>query len=275
MSTVLLTGLPRSGTTLVCALLNEFPDTLALGEPLVLDREAGRQRAVADIRAFVDLTRVRVRETGLAMSKHVGGSVPDNWMEDPSVTDGGRLRRTFEERGEIAAGKPLSPGFRLVIKHPAEFTALADLLRENFPLFALVRHPLAVLASWQTVAIPVHHGHMPMLEAFTPGLTETLDAVHDRLARQVMLMAHLLGVYASFPPGQVLRYEDVVADPAVRLSPLSPHSRPPLRVLREYDPAERYRHVDLRLLSRALLPIFPSIEPFYPDIDASLARHLA
>jgi hypothetical protein len=31
---VVLTGLPRSGTTLVCRLLNKLPDTVALHEPL-------------------------------------------------------------------------------------------------------------------------------------------------------------------------------------------------------------------------------------------------
>jgi hypothetical protein len=32
--TVLITGTPRSGTTLVCHLLNQLPDTVALNEPM-------------------------------------------------------------------------------------------------------------------------------------------------------------------------------------------------------------------------------------------------
>lgn len=274
MPTRLLTGMPRCGTTLVCAILNEFPDTLALGEPLLLARDAGPEAALDAIDDFVAHTRARAVATGLAMSKHVGGAVPDNWVEDPQATGGTRRRRVLEQRGEIAVGKTLSADFDLVIKHPAEFTGLADTLRRRYPLYALVRNPLAVLASWQTVEMPVHHGHMPMLECFVPGLTARLDAIADRLHRQVALMRFLLGVYARLPPGHVLRYEDVIADPAGSLRVFSAQCRPPLRALAAYDPVMRYPAVDLPPLARALRPILPAITPFYPDFPATLAPWL-
>ena len=34
MRNVLVTGTPRSGTTLICSLVNKLPDTVALHEPM-------------------------------------------------------------------------------------------------------------------------------------------------------------------------------------------------------------------------------------------------
>lgn len=47
---VVLTGLPRSGTTLACRLLNLLPDTVALHEPIAPGRFAG----LADEQALLD-----------------------------------------------------------------------------------------------------------------------------------------------------------------------------------------------------------------------------
>jgi hypothetical protein len=266
--------MPRSGTTLVCNLLNTCPHTLALGEPLVLKRDGDRNRAIEEILEFVSATRRQAVEMGAAISKHVNGVVPDNWVEEPSVLASGRRRRVLEQRGEIAVGKALNPDFHLVIKAPAEFTALADLLLRWFPLYAVVRHPLAVLASWQTVEMPVHYGHMPMMECFVPGLTKRLDAIPDRIARQIELMKFLLKVYASFPSGHVLRYEDLVDDPAIVLMALSPHSGAVTRILHRSDPELRYPGVDMKNLARNLLAIAPVAEPFYPDFTSSLECYL-
>src|SRR5207302_11519895 len=81
MRNVLITGTPRSGTTLLCSLLNKLPDTVALHEPMnVWDFPKCRDAsAVADkIDKFCGETRTSLHEHGFAMSKHVGGQIPDN-----------------------------------------------------------------------------------------------------------------------------------------------------------------------------------------------------
>jgi hypothetical protein len=272
MPTILLTGLPRSGTTLTCALLNRCPDTVALAEPIQLGQHGDRARALGQIETFVSETRHSALTRGVVTSKHIDGVVPDNTVG--RVAPGARLRGVAVSHGEIAVDKPLSDDFHLLIKHPAEFTALADVLQAQYPLYAIVRHPLAVLAAWQTVDMPVQRGRMPMLETFTPGLAARLDAISNPLKRQVALMDWLLSVYEGFPANRVLRYEDTTADPAASLAPLTPHSAD-LRPLPAYDPASRYAHLDLGGLAAELLPIRRRIERFYPDFEASLEPFLA
>lgn len=269
---ILLTGLPRSGTTLACALLNEFPDTVALPEPIQLERHGDRARAVREIDAFVAESRRSALDLGIVVAKHVDGVIRDNFVDEPGGETG--LRRPRATHGTLPVGKPLSPGFRLIVKHPAEFSALADLLLGRYPMMALVRHPLAVLAAWQTVDMPVNRGHMPMAEAFNPELAGLLAAIPDRLERQVALMGWLLRLYARFPAGAVIRYEDMLARPRQVLSRLTPHAADPAKPLKPVDPAARYPGVDLPLLAQALLAIRAEAEVFYPDFDASLAPWL-
>src|SRR4051794_14754457 len=108
MRNVLITGTPRSGTTLLCSLLNKLPDTVALHEPMnVWDfpncRDAG---AVADVIAkFCAESRMSLREHGFAMSKHVKGQIPDNVAADQVNRAGTRLRHT--EHGPVHVDKAL------------------------------------------------------------------------------------------------------------------------------------------------------------------------
>jgi hypothetical protein len=85
--TTLVTGVSRSGTTLLCALLNEMPDTVALAEPMAFMPDADHGRVVRSIVDFAGEMRRRIVATNEAVSRHVGGVVPDNWAEEPG---GGR-----------------------------------------------------------------------------------------------------------------------------------------------------------------------------------------
>lgn len=264
--TILVTGISRSGTTLLCSLLNELPDTVALAEPIRFMPDDDHGRVVRSVVDFARDTRAGILATGEAPSRHVGGVVPDNWAEPPGAPG---LRRRRDEYGPIRLGKPLSPGFRLIIKHHGEFIVMAERLAAHFPLFCVVRHPLAVLASWQTVDLPIHQGHLRSAEAFDPELRDTLAAEPDRIRRQVLLLGWMLRAFARFPPDRVVRYEDLAAAPERELSRFSAHPAPPARPLRAFVPGERYPGVDLAALARALEPLIPAAQVFYPDFARS------
>lgn len=264
--------MPRSGTTLIVSRLSKLPNIIALAEPIQLDVHGDRERAVEEIQKFLKEARCAAKARKPIITKHVDGKLIDNWVEPPNRD--GRLRRVLEQRSALFFDKPLSEDFTLVVKHPAEFTALADLLSDRFPLYAVVRDPLAVLAAWQTVDMPVNRGHMPMAEAFAPELKRRLAETEDRLARQVALIEWQLRTYSALPAGRVIRYEDLVARPAVELAKLTSieGEMPPLEA---YDPVDRYGGVDIRRLSAALARIRPLIEKFYPEFERTWAARLA
>ena len=77
---------------------------------------------------------------------------------------------------EIAVEPPASPDFTLVIKHPVAFTALLPILIERFEVFAIVRNPLAVLASWESAPFLQREGRLGLRPVIAPEIAARLEA---------------------------------------------------------------------------------------------------
>ena len=284
--TVLLTGLPRSGTTLTCELLNQVPDTVALDEPLdywsftgqdpprrtttvaqrlasafgLAVRGAGpstravdHARICANIERFCIDSRHSITSRGVATSRHVDGKVLGSKVADHYTETG--LRARLAEWGDISIDKELSPRFMLAVKHTSAFTALLETLLERFPVYAVVRNPLSVLSSWQTVPFPPQQGHVQMGEALDGELARDLAGIDDRLERQLHLLRWFFGrFHRLLDATAVIRYEDIVATGGAALGVISEQAST-LRVTLEnrnkdrtvYD-TETARTVGARLL---------------------------
>ena len=139
---VVLTGLPRSGTTLACLLLNELPDTVALSEPFnpgMFAEVSSEEEACDVIERFYRRMRRKILRQGGAISRHVGGEVTDNLFGDTSSDTGKRSLRAG--KGRIPVDKELTRDFSLVIKTPGRFTAHLPALTRRFPALAIIRNP--------------------------------------------------------------------------------------------------------------------------------------
>ena len=211
--TWLLSGVPRSGTSLCCRLADGAADTVALSEPIdpgTFDGMQDAKEAGACIRDFAAATRRRILREGTARSVQVDGRLDDDRVAAARGAAG--LRAPRGGPGEVRLSKPLSADFTLVIKHNALFTALLAPLAETFPVLALVRNPVAVLASWQTVDLPVQRGRVPAGERFDAGLRRRLDGESDALRRQLVVLDWFFARFRThLPRERVLRYEDLVA----------------------------------------------------------------
>jgi sulfotransferase family protein len=214
MRNVLITGTPRSGTTLLCSLLNKLPDTVALHEPMNVWEfpNCPDATAIADvIERFCGDTRKSLLEKGVAVSKHVGGLIPDNVAADQVNRSGTRLRHT--EHGPVRIDKPLSEEFALAIKHPVAFTALLGTLSKRFECVAIVRNPLSMLASWNSLAwLNVRNGHAPIGEKLDRQLRQDLAEETDVFERQIHILEWFYKRFREFLPNDsILKYEDLIA----------------------------------------------------------------
>lgn len=206
-----LTGVPRSGTTLATHLLNGLHDVVALSEPLrppELMAATSRHQLLDRIEDFFEDQRRSAIEVGAVESKLVHGRDPDNYVED---TEDGAPRRDLAKRGRLALDREVTEGVHIVVKDLALCTALLDPLRHRFDVTAIVRNPVAILASWDTVAMPVRDGHSPHAEWFCEDLARQL-LVDDRRERQLRLLDWWFAQYAGIlPDDRVLRYEDLIS----------------------------------------------------------------
>jgi len=262
---IVLTGIPRSGTTLACWLLNQLPEVVALVEPPMGVRfwlgRWDRRLASAGIRQFFNKVRERIATGSTVPSFHIDGEIPTNPVEEQRV---GRLRRPLARLGRVPVAKSLSGRFWLIVKHPAPFTVLLNELVEHFPVYAIVRNPLAVLASWNSVSLPVNKGHVPAAEWFDPSLRRTLSRISDRWERQLYLLDWFFETYRRMlPETAILRYEDIVATGGRALSAIVPEAAELSVPLQSRNASSLYDASLMRALGERLLKTDGAYWDFY------------
>lgn len=186
---------------------------MALHEPMEVRKLAKykkRSFACDHIEAFFDQMRASIRKRKKAISKQVNGKVPDNPVAGTYSVSG--LRASIASHTEIPIGKTLEANFALIVKHPSAFTALLEALVERFPVYAVIRNPLSVLTSWNSVEFPVQSGHAPAAENLDIHLKDALAKIDDRIERQLYLLSWFFKQYHQFlSHDTVIYYEDIVS----------------------------------------------------------------
>ncbi len=277
MRNVLITGTPRSGTTLLCSLLNKLPDTVALHEPMnVWDfPNCPDANAIAGvIEDFCGETRRSLLEKGIAISKHVGGLIPDNVAADQVNRKGTRLRHT--EHGPVRIEKLLSPDFTLAVKHPVAFTALLGTLSKRFECFAIVRNPLSMLASWNSLAwLSAKNGHVPIGEKLDPELRRHLADEPEVSERQIYILEWFYKRFREFlPDSSIIKYEDLISSRGRELASFFPEATAFEENLRSKNVNKFYDRTLMLDLGEKLLKRSGVIWDFYSkrDVEAVLAE---
>ena len=209
-SVKLLTGIPRSGTTLCCKLLNLRTDSIALHEPIEpknIDGSITSEQALIKMAAeFVKFKQAIVTGNPFPHGDK-GGLQIDNPVGTQSK-DG--VRQVVAQRGLVQLPPRSADSFTLVIKQNAMFTALLPQLSSRFDTVCIVRNPIEVLLSWKTVDLPVNRGRIPAGERFDETLKTSLDAQSSVTLRQIKIYQWFIEKFvASGLP--VIRYEDVIA----------------------------------------------------------------
>lgn len=283
---ILLTGLPRAGTTLTCYLLNKLPNTVALHEPynpfLFAQETTTRADLVKDVDRFLAATRQALLYTGIAPSKQLHGAVPDNpkgayprFMDVlPNRLRGSpllgkrALRRRRAHDGLVSFTKPLSDDFTLCVKHNAAYTALLQHLLPGHRCVAIIRNPLAILASWNSIDFDLRNGDMTITRQLDRQLAKALSAEGDRLKRQCLIIEWFFSQFDQFLTAKdIIRYESLVTTTNATLQRILPLA-PPIQIdLADLNTNRIYnRHLMKRLTS--LLLSRPSIIwKYYPPED--------
>ena len=217
---IILTGPPRSGTTLTCFLLNKVSNVIALHEPMNLKMFPDRSTALEKTAAFFDQMRHSALTEGKVISKVKAGQIPDN----PFGNEVGVKRQSLVNRAEIPVGKPLSHDFKLMIKHNGHFTFLLKELAPLYPCFATIRNPLSSIASWNSITAPVSRGNLTVLKGINSEIYHILEAIPNLIDRQVQLAHYLFEAYDVLPREQIIRYEDIIASGGKALSVITPEA---------------------------------------------------
>jgi hypothetical protein len=142
----------------------------------------------------------------------------------------------------------------LVVKHNSSFTGLLDSLVTRFDVYAVMRNPLAVLGSWNSISLEVGRGHVPAAERVDAKLAADLAKIDDVLDRQIHILAWFYGRYRELMPAErIIKYEDVVATGGKRLAVINPLAESLAEPLESRNKNKLYDDAGVKAAGRRLL----------------------
>ncbi len=248
-SPFLLTGPPRSGTSLLTALMARKPNVLVVNEPVVVgDPLMKRGRPVDLVRGYMNLVVREALATGTMMTQ-VDPESPGQSTTDTANRGAVRYRVNVD----VDRSRPLCVG----IKHPIPFMECLEELVTGWPelkVLISIRDPLPTIRSWRETG----YGWQPGLDdpRFAHGrrLYRMVPATDNELERRAHLWRILVEQakeWGEKRPQQVhvFRYERLLAHPAETMSELfsfigAPDSAAPIDVS-DVRPQSRDRYKGL------------------------------
>ncbi|MGY6215096.1 sulfotransferase family protein [Methylolobus aquaticus] len=242
---IIITGIPRSGTSLLCRLVDDLPDCVVVNEPEEICTRLNRCVHPRWLATFYRDLRADIVDGVGVYNKVANGRL----VEDTRIIDERVLCHPEVSR----------PDFLLGTKNTFIYLARLQVLRRampDAPIVALVRHPLDTIASWKDSfqhLAEVNLSTFPVSYTQNPFLTGTekrrLGAImHNQspAQRRALLWSHLVATLLAHRDSLIIvRYEDVIADPAGvlwgLLSRVPDYTPPPLENI-DLQPRSR-RHL--------------------------------
>jgi hypothetical protein len=214
---ILITGIPRSGTSYLCTQLHNLKDCVAINEPEDIFRILPEPAGIPTMRGYYDELRRRIVAGEPVANKISEGKL----IEDTAVVFAEALYRPVVS----------SEHFVLATKNTLGYLARLPYLLEAMPdalFIACVRNPLDTLASWKSTfnhlsgatvrELRLGYVDDPHLSSEARARLQRIDQESRLEVRRALFWSHLAHILLDHRDRLfVLRYEDMVADPQGRL----------------------------------------------------------
>lgn len=204
---LLITGIPRSGTSYLCAILNKVKNAVVINEPLEVI-QIMRNSSSIPLSQYYAVVRERILKNEPISNKIVNGK----FIEDTNLVDTRSLYIPEVDTDD----------FMLGTKNTLIYLNTLDRLEKEFPdatIIVCVRHPYDTIASWANVTFPHLKNADPMF------LLNYVDEKSKREINSILQLKDLADRYAMWwdylariiakraAQVTVVRYEDMVANP--------------------------------------------------------------
>ena len=217
---IILTGVPRSGTSLLTKLISKQPNTLCFSEPSWIKEIRFEGQTAKQFTQALSLKLNTIREdirkgNPIELTVKKGTTqLPDNYYlrDKEGMTNLKQTISVFIEH---------SDDLLICVKANTIFTATLNKLicDESWDIFAVIRDPLYVLMSWRSLNIPVSKGKIKIGELYSEYLRQAV-LEKDLLVRQVKILDWFYKTYYQHNC-QTIPYELLVDEPAKILSKIT------------------------------------------------------
>lgn len=215
----LITGLPRSGTSLLCSLLDSMDNVIVINEPQEIFMALSSPVPAVNLSCYY-----RQMRTDIILGRMLHNKVDDQGhvIEDTRLLD---VRRSYQPAID-------SPEFLLGTKNPLAYLARLRQLCEDLPdlpKIATIRHPVDTIASWKRSfphlekidldAFPFQAEHDVFIDAFQRKSLLQIRNQDSVIVRRALMWCYLTElIWRDRKQLVVIRYEDLLADSAATLA---------------------------------------------------------
>jgi len=209
---LVVTGIPRSGTSYVCALLNGIENTVLVNEP-VEALQYLHNRSSHTLTEYYTRTRGSILKGMPIQNKIVDGK----FIEDTNDND---VRCEYIPEVKDAS-------FVFGSKNTFVYLVCLEKIRKQLPdavIIACVRHPYDVIASWKSVKFPHLKNANPTFFVDYASGQESKKLVNIGMYRDIEMRYALLWdclaqcIIRRIDDLALLKYEEFVVDPARHLA---------------------------------------------------------
>ena len=210
---LIITGIPRSGTSYLCNLLHRIENCVVINEPTEIFEPLINQAVPWGIATFYKDIRKEILYGKPIKNKLLEGKVVEDTLTKDEIT-------TYTPRVTI-------PDFILATKNTLTYLARLDAIQRAMPcarLVACVRNPIDTIASWKTSfphlknadikRFPVGHPDDPCLCGRQQKAAAYIAGISDVSERRAVLWRYLAELILAHSKNLILvQYEELVGDP--------------------------------------------------------------
>ena len=261
-NTVILTGVPRSGTSLLTKLTSQHPNTLCLSEPtwikkIRFDGQSIKQFANALEEKISSIREEIKKGNPIEITVKKGTKkLPDNYYL--------RKRENISNlKDTISINVEHSEDLLIFVKANTIFTAaLSEILKnDNWRVFGMIRNPLYVLMSWRSLNIPVSQGKIKIGELYSNYLRQAV-LEKNLLIRQIKILDWFYKKYHE-QNVNIIRYEQLIEQPQASLSKIINNSHLQIKLQSSNTP-QRYHNSESDKIIKKLKLFSHYAKKFYP-----------
>ncbi len=267
----LITGIPRSGTTLITSLIADSQKAVVFSEPewLKLIRQSSETSDAFTKELLFQIARLRTdidqnKPLKLKINKETQKTPTNYYKRDNS---GEVITIKNEEWVQLEKAYAKYPFY---IKSNAQFTAcLSDLIKTNeFKIYGIIRNPISCIMSWRSLKIPVSFGNMKIAEKYSTDFLDFTSGSTDLLHKQVLIIDWFYREFFNHLNAvEIIKYEDLLTDTHGIISQITGNNSPDINKLESGNKNKYYDHSEKQLIQDYLVKYGDHYKKFYDNFE--------
>jgi hypothetical protein len=216
-NTTLITGIPRSGTSLVLKLIYLDSSNICFSEPTFIKEIKAISKSKKDISDNLNKKIIEIRDCikgGKPLEFRVGkdDKISDNYF---TKACNNTTRKKTSKFKKIILKKKFSQN-KIFIKNNLLFTSCIAELSKQYKIIAIIRNPISIIQSWQSLDLPISKGVVKSGLKYSSSL-KNISGDEGLLIKQIKIIDWFYNQYLVNKV-TLIKYENFIESPKESLN---------------------------------------------------------